>query len=660
MSYFVTGGTGFIGRRLVMRLATRGETVHVLVRDGSRQRFERLRADCGAAGERLVAVPGDLESEGLGIPPPQRLALKGEVRHFLHLGALYDLGAPAARLERANVLGTRRAVELAQEVGAGCFHLVSSIAAAGRYRGTFKESMFAEAGDLTHPYLRTKHESEALVRGTCRVPWRIYRPGMVVGDSRSGEMDKIDGPYYFFKLIQRLRDAVPRWTPLPGLLGGHINLVPVDFVAAALDHLAHLPGEDGACFHLVDHRDLRIGEALNLFAEAAHAPTLSLRLEPLVQQVLTGLAAGSAALLPAGRRILLQVMEDLRIPPAVLDLLDHPTVFDPGRAGALLARAGIRVPPLEDYAWRLWDYWERRLDAQRQGVPRLAEAVSGKTVLITGGSAGIGRATALRLASAGARLVIVGRDEQKLASTATEIAALGGQVNIQACDITDAGACERLVAHLLAADAHVDILINNAGHSIRRAIDHTYDRFHDYERLMRVNYFGALRLTLGLLPSMVARGGGHVISISSIGVLSNAARFAAYNASKAALEAFTRCAAAEYHDRGVRFTVVNMPLVRTAMVAPSRVYERFPLLQPQEAAAMVCEAIVRRPERLTTPLGRLAQLVEAIAPALDRAVMSENYRLLPESEAAGGAPGAEQRLAPEALAFAALLHGAGR
>ena len=449
--------------------------------------------------------------------------------------------------------------------------------------------------------------------------------------------------------------------PLIGLEGGHINLVPVDFVVAALDHLAHLPGEDGACFQLVDRRNLRIGEVLNLFAEAAHAPTMSLRLEPAVLQGLTAvMATGGAALLPAALRILRQAMEDLHIPPSVVDLIDHPTVFDPGRAGVLLERAGIRVPPLEDYAWRLWDYWERQLDPQHSSGARLAETVHGKTVLITGGSSGIGRASALKLAQAGARVLIVARDPQKLEAVAAEIRGRGGQVNAYACDITVASACEQLVAQVLAEGGHVDILINNAGHSIRRAIEHTYDRLHDYERLMQVNYFGALRLTLALLPSMVARGSGHVVSISSIALLSNAARFAAYNASKAALEAFTRCAAAEYHDRGVRFTVVNLPLVRTAMVAPSRVYERFPLLRPEQAADMVCDAVARRPERLTTPLGKLAQLVEALAPSLDRAFMSESFRLLPESEAAGGSPEAEKRLAPEVLAIAAMMRGVRR
>ena len=660
MAYFITGGTGFIGRRLVARLASRGEPIYLLVRPGSRERFERLRADCGPAGERLIAIEGDLEADLLGIPAAHRAALRGNIRHFLHLAALYDIDAEAGRLERANVLGTRQALALAHELQAGCFHLVSSIAVAGRYRGMFTEEMFAEAEELTQPYFRTKHESEALVRGTCRVPWRIYRPGMVVGDSRSGEMDKVDGPYYFFKLIQLVRDTLPRWLPLIGIEGGHVNLVPVDFVVSAIDHLAHLPQEDGRCFQLVDTRDRRIGAVLNLFAAAAHAPVMSLRLEPTVLARLAAAAGTAGAALQPAARILRDMLSDLGIPSSILPLLDHPTVFDPGRAGQLLERAGIRVPPLEEYAWRLWDYWERRLDPKRPGSQSLREAVRGKTVLITGGSSGIGRATAVKLAGAGARVLIVGRDPGKLESAARSIRGCGGQVSAYDCDITAEDACERLIAQLLAENQSVDILINNAGHSIRRAIEHTYDRFHDYERVMRVNYFGAVRLTLALLPSMVARGAGQVISISSIGVLSSAARFAAYNASKAALEAFTRCAAAEYRDRGIRFTVVNMPLVRTAMVAPTRIYDRFPLLEPEQAADIVCDAIVRRPERLATPLGRLAQLVEALMPGLNRAVMSESFRLFPESEAAGGSPGSDARLSPEVSALAAFLRGARR
>ena len=656
MGYFVTGGTGFIGRRLVRELTTRGEPIYVLVRAGSRDRVESLRRECGERGGLIVAVPGDLGEEMLGVAPSGISELRSHVGHFFHLGALYDLGAEASALERANVLGTRNALAFAHGIGAGCFHLVSSIAVAGRYRGTFTEDMFDEACGLDHPYFRTKHESEALVRTTCRVPWRVYRPGMVVGDSRSGAMDKIDGPYYLFKTIQKLRDHVPRWVPLLGFEGGHANFVPVDFVSAALLHLAHLPGQDRRCFHLTDPRDHRVGEVLNLFASAAHAPTMAMRLEPSVIAALPQLAGAAADGLQPLRRIFGRLLRDLELPEATLQLLDHPTTFDARHAQSLLEPAGIRVPPLESYAHRLWEYWEGHLDPDLHKDRSLRGAVENKVALVTGGSSGIGRATALKLANAGARVLIVARDVEKLARVRGEIEASGSRAWTYSCDIGDPQACAAFIAQLLSEHGHVDILVNNAGHSIRRAIEHTYDRFHDYERLMRINYFAAVRVTLGLLPAMVARGAGHVISISSIGVLSNASRFAAYNASKAALEAFSLCAGAEYADRGVRFTVVNMPLVRTPMVAPTKIYQQFSLLEPEQAADFVCEAIIHRPTRLATRLGLFAQLVGAFAPRLSELVMSESFAMFPESGAAAGSAD-DARASPEMVAFAKLMRG---
>ncbi len=277
--------------------------------------------------------------------------------------------------------------------------------------------------------------------------------------------------------------------------------------------------------------------------------------------------------------------------------------------------------------------------------------------MITGGSSGIGRATALQLAKAGGKLLLIARDPEKLESVRKEIEAIGGTATVYSCDIADEPACSRLIAQVLEEHGRVDILINNAGRSIRRAIENTCERFHDYERLMRINYFAAVRLTLGFLPAMVKQGGGHVIGISSIGVLSNAARFAAYNASKAALESFLRCAAAEYAERGVHFTVINMPLVRTPMVEPTRLYQRFPLISPDRAAAMVCDAIIDKPERLATPLGLLARFVELLAPHINTAIMSETFRMFPESEAAGGAPGSDSKVTSDMLALAALLQG---
>lgn len=659
MGYFITGGTGFIGRSLIAELARYSEQpIWVLVRAASRAKLDRLVLECGDAGRQIVPIEGDLQSELVGVSVRDRDKLRGRIDHFFHLGALYNLGAEAADLERANVLGTRNALQFAEDMQVRRFHLVSSIASAGCYRGTFTEDMFGEAEGLEHPYFRTKHESEALVRTSCRVPWRVYRPGMVVGDSRTGAIDKIDGPSYLFKLIQKVRDKLPGWVPLVGFEGGHINLVPVDFVAAALTHLAHLPGLDGRCFHLTDPQDRRIGEVLNVFARAAHAPTMTLRLEPSLLAALTHLvpAVAGEALKPM-LRIFEQALRDLGIPKSAIGLLNYPTTFDARRTQALLAAAGIQVPRLEDYAWRLWDYWERHLDPDLFKSRSLQEAVKDRTVLVTGGSSGIGRATALQLAKAGANVLVVGRDPEKLARVHAEAEARGGRLATYSCDIGDPQACERFIAQVLKEHGCVDILINNAGHSIRRAIENTYERFHDYERLMRINYFAAVRVTLGLLPAMVRQGAGHVISISSIGVLSNATRFAGYNASKAALEAFSRCAAGEYHERGIRFTVVNMPLVRTPMTAPTRLYEQFPLIQPEQAAEIVCDAIIHKPERSATRLGVLAQLVELMAPRLNRAIMSEAFTMFPESEAAGGVSARVTQASPEAVAFASLMRG---
>ena len=272
MTYFITGATGFIGKRLMRKLlARRGSTVHFLVRDASPERLAPLYALWGVDARRAIAVPGDIARPGLGLKASDRRALIGKVSHFYHLAALYDLDADEISQVRINVEGTRNAVAFANEIKAGGFHHVSSIAAAGLFEGIWREDMFQEAEGLDHPYFSTKHASEAIVREDCRVPWRIYRPGMVVGDSRTGEMDKIDGPYYFFKLIQRMRQLLPPWMPTIGIEGGRINIVPVDFVVDAMDHLSHADGLDGRCFHLVDPDPMRVGDVLNTFARAAHA-----------------------------------------------------------------------------------------------------------------------------------------------------------------------------------------------------------------------------------------------------------------------------------------------------------------------------------------------------------------------------------------------------
>jgi NAD(P)-dependent dehydrogenase (short-subunit alcohol dehydrogenase family) len=516
--------------------------------------------------------------------------------------------------------------------------------------------MFEEACHLEHPYFRTKHDSEALVRRQNHVRWRIYRPGMVIGDSRTGHITKVDGPYYFFKALQIMRRHVPAWLPTVGFEGGYVNLVPVDYVAAALVYLSQLPDQDSRCFHLTDPQPRHAGEILNVFARAGHAPLMGLRVDTeLLRSLPVDLSTALSAYEPL-RAIVEQLLDDLQLPRSVLTFVNMPTLFDNRRTRALLKDSDVSLPRLEEYGWRIWDYWERHLDPDLLLDRSLAGRVANKRVLITGGSSGIGRATALRLADAGATIIIVARDAQRLAETHAEICARGGKAHTYACDITDKVACDAFVKQLLAEHGGVDILINNAGHSIRRSIAASYQRLHDFERLMNLNYFAAVRLTLALLPGMEARRSGHVVVISSIGVLSNAPRFSAYAASKAALETFARCASSEYRDRGVRFSVINMPLVRTAMIAPTTSYSKLPALSPAQAAELVIDAIVHQSPRIASRLGTFARLLELFAPRIADTVNSAAFRMFPDSAAALGTT-TELPPTDEAVAFAKVMHG---
>jgi len=660
MNYLVTGATGFIGRNLVQRLLRREGTVYALVRAGSRGRLEELRTAWGPDGARVVPVAGDLAQPGLGVAEEDLLTLRGDVDHLFHLAAVYDMAAGAEAQEVANVEGTRHAVELAGAIEAGCFHQVSSIAAAGLYRGEWREDMFEEAERLdTHPYFRTKHESERVVREECRRPWRVYRPGIVVGDSRTGEIDKVDGPYYFFKLLQRARKVLPAWLPAVGIEGGEINIVPVDFVADAIDHIAHRPGLDGQAFSLTDPAPKSAGEVVDLFARAADAPRAALRLDSAVTDPATSLIRTGLRLFPPARRAMKAALGELGIPAGVLQYVSYPTRFDSTEAQRALEGSGIEVPPLESYADRVWDYWERNLDPDLFRDRSLSAAVRGKVVLVTGASSGIGKATAVKVADAGATVLLVARSVEKLEETKAEIEAAGGTAHIHRCDMSDVEDVERMAEEALAYHGQVDVLVNNAGRSIRRSVGLSYDRFHDYERTMQVNYFGPVRLILALLPSMRARGSGHVVDISSIGTQTNPPRFSAYVASKAALDAFARVIASEVIDDGVHITTIHMPLVRTPMIAPTRMYDVFPAISPEEAAEMICAAMIERPKKVATRLGTLGELVYAVAPKASDRILNQAYRLFPESQAAKGKAEEAPDKAPstEAVAFAHLMKG---
>ena len=656
-TYLVTGATGFIGSNLVQRLLARGESVHAIVREGSRERFEAT-AQHWPGGEKLKLVSGDLLEPMMGVSEEWIAEHRGKIDHAFHLAAIYDMTASEARNEELNTGGTAHLLELVAELQPGTLHHVSSVAVAGSYEGVFTEQMFDEGQTLPSPYHRTKFEPEKLVRDLSAVPWRIYRPAVVIGDSRTGKIDKVDGPYYFFKAIRRARNVLPSWLPLIGPEIGETNIVPVDFVADAIVEIAHKPGLDGNAFHLASPRMMSSAEALNDFAKAANAPHLALRLPPGPLDPLTAQTNALLRSLPGVTTVAETVLDEFGIPTEVIEHTGFSCSFDTTQTDAALAGSGIEVPPLADYAQVIWDYWENHLDAGGFASSSLRAALNGRTVVITGGSSGIGRSAALEIAAAGGTPLLVARSLDKLEEVKAEIELAGGSAYCYSADLSDIESIDELVATILAEHASVDMIVNNAGRSIRRSLAHSLDRFHDYERTMQLNYFGAIRLVMGFIPHMQQRHFGHIVNVSSIGVQASPPRFSAYVASKSALDAWTRVVSSELVGDNITFTTIHMPLVRTPMIAPTKMYDHFPAISPDEAGAMVCNALQHKPKQINTKLGTVAEVGYALAPKLLDQILNAAFRVFPESAASSGRDAApEQKASIEPIAMANLMKG---
>ncbi|WP_420427739.1 SDR family oxidoreductase [Algiphilus sp.] len=661
MNYFVTGATGFIGRFLVARiLQDEDAVVHVLARESSRDKVEKLKRDLGeSAAKRIHAVWGDIADDGL-VSASARKKIAGKIDHIFHLAAVYDMNMDDATADRVNTEGTRNVVAFANSLGGDVrLHHMSSVAVAGiQFEGQFTEDMFDEGQPLDHPYYRTKFESEKLVREECRVPFRVYRPGAVVGSSETGEMDKVDGPYYFFKSIQRVRDSVPRWLPLVGIDGGRVPIVPVDYVALAMHAIAHRKEGDGECFHLLQSPSPSVGELLGILLEAAHGPEITRTIDVgrfgTLPSPIRQVTNSAIRVVPS--RVLRMTSQTLGVPVSVLGYVFNPAIFDDRKARAALRDTGIKCPDIRDYAEKLFQYWEIHLDLDVKVPASLQRRIGGKVVLITGASSGIGFSSAKKIAAGGAKVILVARTPEKLEQTKHIIEKMGGEAHCYPTDLNNLESIDAMSQQVLHDFGHVDILINNAGRSIRRAVFESFDRFHDFERTMQLNYFGAIRLIMNLLPEMARRKSGHIINISSIGVLANAARFSAYVASKAALDAYTRCLSAEVRSRNIHTTAIYMPLVRTPMIAPTKMYDYVPTWTPEQAADTVVDAILKRPKSIATPVGTAAALSYAVWPKVNDYILSKGFQLFPSSGAAkgikeGGKPTIEQ------VVFANLFKG---
>lgn len=264
----------------------------------------------------------------------------------------------------------------------------------------------------------------------------------------------------------------------------------------------------------------------------------------------------------------------------------------------------------------------------------IRKKVKGKHIIITGASSGIGERTAFLLSECGAHVILLARTEDKLKRVQEAIETLGGKASYYICDLTNMDDIEKTTEQIIADFGHIDVLVNNAGRSIRRSVHESFERFHDFERTMDINYFGAVKIILGFLPVMIKRKSGQIVNISSIGVLANSPRFAAYVASKAALDAFSRCLAAEVKGKNITITNIFMPLVRTPMIAPTKLYRYMPALMPDEAAMMVAEAIVKKPHSIASNMGKFASATYSLAPAINVGIQSIGYRIFPSASAA--------------------------
>src|SRR3954468_20557350 len=310
-------------------------------------KLDALTATWPQAGT-LVPLVGDLTDPLLGLSSEDRDRWRGQADHVVHLAAVYDMTADEETDRRVNIGGTQEAIAAATDLRAGCFHHVSSVAVAGDYDGRFTESMFDEGQRLPSPYHRTKFEAERLVRAQPDVPWRVYRPAIVVGHSRTGVMDKVDGPYYFFPAIARLAQ-LPSWLPLVGPDLGDTNIVPVDFVAEAMDVLMHKPDLDGQAFHLVSPEPQPLLEVVNAFLRAAGAPTVSVPVDRrLVGPAVSALR--TATRLPGAALASHVVLDRLAVPPEVLPHATFRPVFDATQTQQALRGSGVRLPELDDYA----------------------------------------------------------------------------------------------------------------------------------------------------------------------------------------------------------------------------------------------------------------------------------------------------------------------
>lgn len=355
---FVTGGTGFLGRYVIAELLKRDATVYAMVRQPSERKLTRIGTDLGVGPDRLVPVHGDIALEALTLD-----AFDESIDHLFHLAAIYDMDADPDEMAEANVQGTRRVLDFADRIGAGTFHMVSSIAAAGDLVGVFPEKDPRHGQGFPHAYHRSKYDSEVMVREQATMPFRIYRPGTVVGTVDTGQTDKLDGAYALFPLAAAL-GTLPSQMVVPVPRMGRLPTVPVDRCAQAIAHIGLTAGvEAGDTFGLYAGEDERVHDVLGALVKHAGGPRIAAIL-PEVTGSLPFIAAQILGRVPVVGDARDKALNALGVSPGLVDAAPFRCRFETTRTTAALAGSGITIPPLADYLPALWRGWRKMRAAE--------------------------------------------------------------------------------------------------------------------------------------------------------------------------------------------------------------------------------------------------------------------------------------------------------
>jgi short-subunit dehydrogenase/thioester reductase-like protein len=632
-SYVITGASGFLGRQLLASLANENSHSRIFAligcskADDLRDWLRRNKTDT----RNVTILTSNLEEQDCGLATEAFADLEPDNIHVYHCAAHYDLADDDSdKCMAANVAGTTNAIALAQRLNARSFNHMSTIAVAGVYHGVWTEAHFSEAGTWRNNYGRTKHMAEALVRNAPFPIVNIFRLGVLVGDSQTGQNFKSDGIYGFFPALEGLLNHLPSGTPLPSFGWGYIPICPVDHAAASVSALAATAEPGLNVFHLFEDEVLRVDDILQALIGAADRDHAVFP---------TGLShlAGQYNVLARHDRVLRQlkeevfdVLRDFDIPVELLGEINHATQFTNATTSRRLQYLGIPSPRFRDYAPYIWRSWQ----AQRtiEAKTRAATCFENTNVLLTGGTSGIGSKIAQKLYVRNANIVVFSRNHDAFSKLQDRLGKPPpNRLRFVACDLMDDTSISDALTRLDADGWTPDIFIHAAGISIARNFLKMSEDIEETKRLTQVNFLSAAAIIRKILPGMVQSGRGHIVSLSSISCQMDIAEFASYSASKSALDQLMTALRAELLGKGIRFSTLHLPLVRTPMTRRNIRLRDVPMLSDEAAAARVIDAVVQQRFRTSEPFGLFLAVLKQLFPKGSLAASTLAWRVYTRS-----------------------------